>query len=256
MPEQDFSGAVALITGASDGIGADTARKLAARGAAVAVNYNTGEARAKELVDAITADGGKAVAVGADVTDAEQVEAMVRETVDRLGPIDVLVLNATGLYGHDVPFLPFAEVTAGYLERTILRQTRSLFFPLQNVLPSMMERRTGSVVAVGAALSHTPAAGLLAISMAKAGLEALVKSVAREVGPMGVRVNGVGPGFILSNATASAPEFLVQAAADRAPLKRNGVPSDVADAIVFLASSQASYLTGSYVLVDGGTAMV
>ncbi|GAA0538118.1 3-oxoacyl-[acyl-carrier-protein] reductase [Paractinoplanes ferrugineus] len=256
MPEQDYRGTVALITGGSDGIGADTARQMAARGAAVAVNFHTGEGKAKELVDTIVAAGGKAIAVGADVTDAEQVAAMVAETVTRLGPIDVLVLNATGLYGRDVPFLPFAQVSWSYLERTVTRQMQSLFFPLQTVLPAMIERGSGSVVAVGAALSRTPSAGLLAISMAKAALEALVKSLAREVGPMGVRVNGVGPGFILSAATAEAPEFLVQAAAERAALRRNGVPADVASAITYLASPQASYLTGSYVLVDGGTAMV
>jgi 3-oxoacyl-[acyl-carrier protein] reductase len=251
-----FKDKVVLITGASDGIGAATARLLAARGAAVAINYATGKDRAEEIVGKLSADGRRAIAVHADVTDSDEVTAMVAQTEKELGPVDVLVLNATGLYGHDIVIQPFTDTSWDYVERIVLRQLKALFYPVNAALPSMLAREHGSIVAVGAALSKTPAPGLLALSMAKAALEAMVKTLAREVSPHGVRVNAVGPGFILSAATAHAPEQLKLYNAERAAVRRNGLPHDVAELIAFLASEQASYLTGQYVLADGGTAMV
>ncbi|MGP4026309.1 SDR family NAD(P)-dependent oxidoreductase [Actinomadura sp. 3N407] len=251
-----FHGKVALVTGASSGIGAATAWMLASRGAAVTVNYLRGETPAKEMAESIRAAGGRALAVQADVTDGDQVRAMVERTRNELGPIDVLVTNATGLYAEDVGFAPFTATPMDVVDRTVRRQMHAMLNPVAAVLPAMVERGRGSVVAVGAALSRTPAPGFLGLSMAKATVEAAVKSLAQEVGQHGVRVNGVAPGLILTRVADGLPEPALRANAQRAAIRRNGVPEDVAEVIAFLAADSAEYMTGAYLLVDGGTALV
>jgi 3-oxoacyl-[acyl-carrier protein] reductase len=251
-----FQGKVALVTGASSGIGAATAWTLAARGASIAVNYHRGEAAAKELAESVRAAGGRALAIQADVTEGDQVREMVEQTRGELGPIDVLVLNATGLYAADVKFTPFAGTSMEVVERTVQRQLRGLLNPVDVVLPEMIDRGRGSIVAVGAALSRTPAPGFLPLSMAKAGVEAAVKALAQEVGQYGVRVNGVAPGLILTRVADGLPDPALRANAQRAAIRRNGVPEDVAEVIAFLAADSSEYVTGAYLLVDGGTALV
>lgn len=250
---QPFHGKVALVTGASSGIGAATARTLAAGGAAISVNYHRGEAAAKELIESVRADGGRALAVRADVTDGDQVRAMVDQTQAELGPVDVLVLNATGLYAEDVKFTPFTGTSMEVVERTVQRQLYALLNPIDVVLPGMIERGRGAIVAVGAALSRGTSPGFLPLSMAKAGVETAVKVLAQEVGQYGVRVNGVAPGLILTRVADGFPEPVLRANAERAAVRRNGVPEDVAEVIAFLASDASDYLTGAYLLVDGGT---
>jgi 3-oxoacyl-[acyl-carrier protein] reductase len=257
MPEAPpFAGKVALVTGASSGIGAATARLLASRGAAVAVNYHRSEERAKELVEEILSAGGRAIAVHADVTDEQQVRALVQETEKRLGPLDVLVLNAAGVGSDEARIAPAVELEWDDIAFVSERQLKAVFHPVKAALPGLTGRGSGAVVMVGAALARRQAPGFLAVALAKAAVEAAVKTLAREVGPQGVRVNGVGPNLILSPIGERMPEGARRAAAERAALRRNGRPEDVAEVIAFLASDQASYLTGEYMLVDGGTAMI
>ncbi|MFU8850847.1 SDR family NAD(P)-dependent oxidoreductase [Micromonospora sp. SL1-18] len=249
----EFAGQVALVTGASSGIGAATARLLAARGARVAVNFHKGADRAREVVDAVRRRGGHAVALQADVTDPEQVEVLVAGTTAKLGPVDVLVLNAAGLGAHDARIAPAMELTWDDLDRVVTQQLKALFLPAKAVLPGMLERGGGSVVAVGAALARRPAPGFLPLAVAKAGVEAAVRTLAQEVGPHGVRVNAVEPNLILTELARYIREAQRRAVAERAAVRRNGTPEDVAEAVVFLASSRASYLTGSCLVTDGGT---
>jgi len=250
-----FQDKVCLVTGGSDGIGAATARLLAAGGAAVAVNYHQDDAKAEAVVKSLTADGARAVAVRADVTDRADVERLVDRVTAELGAIDVLVANASGLYGHDVPLVAFADLGWEETDRIVQRRLKSLFFPLKAVLPEMLRRGSGSVVTVASSLSVTPAPQMFAISMAQAAVEAGVKSLAREVGPAGVRVNAVAPNFILTGATSHVPEPFKAMVAERSAVRRNGLAEDVAEAVAYLASDRASYLTGTYMVVDGGTAM-
>jgi 3-oxoacyl-[acyl-carrier protein] reductase len=251
-----FSDKVALVTGGSDGIGAATARLLAAGGARVAVNYHQDDAKAEAVVKSIVDGGGHAIAVRADVTDADQVSHLVDQVTDGLGPVDILVANASGLYGHDVMPVHLDQLTWEYTERIVLTRLRALFFPLHAVLPEMVRRERGSVVVVGSSLSRVPAAGMFPISMAQATVDVGVKSLAREVGPHGVRINTVAPNFILTGATAFLPEEFKAMVAARSAVGRNGLPEDVAEAIAYLAADRSSYLTGAYLVVDGGTAML
>ncbi|GAA2102454.1 SDR family NAD(P)-dependent oxidoreductase [Actinomadura alba] len=251
-----FHGQVALVTGASSGIGAATARTLAARGAVVAVNYHRGETMAKEVVESIETAGGRALALQADVTDRDQVKDLVERAQTELGPVEILVTNATGLYGFDVKVAPFIGTSVEYTEWIVQRQLRAVLNPIDLILPGMIDRGHGSIVAVGAALSRTPAPGFLPLSMAKASVEAAVKVLAQEAGPYGVRVNGVGPGLIITRVAEGLPEQVLRANAQRASVRRNGLPQDVAEVIAFLAADPAGYLTGSYLLIDGGTALV
>ncbi|NEA55110.1 SDR family oxidoreductase [Streptomyces sp. SID13666] len=251
----EFAGQVALVTGASRGIGATTARILAARGARVAVNYHRSADRAQEVVEAIRQRGGDAVALQGDITDPDQVAALVTRVKAELGAIDVLVLNAAGLGAHEARIAPATELAWEDLEHVVTQQLKALFLTTHAVLPDMIAQGGGSVVAVGAALARRPAPRFLPLSVAKAGVEAAVRTLALEVGPHGVRVNAVEPNLILTELAQYIPEEARRAAAERSALRRNGTPEDIAEIIAFLASQRASYLTGSCLVADGGTAL-
>ncbi|MGE5235050.1 MAG: SDR family NAD(P)-dependent oxidoreductase [Acidobacteriota bacterium] len=247
-----LEGRVALVTGASRGIGAATAELLAAEGAAVGVNYRRSEAAARDLVRRIGVAGGRALAVRADVRDDREVAAMVATVTREFGPIDLLVLNAA----MEFPITPFLEYPWEAFEAKLVGELKAAFFPCRSVVPSMIERGGGCIVAVSSGLSRHPGEGFCAHSTAKSGLDAFAKSLALELGPKGIRVNVVAPGLTLTDATSWMPQSARDAAAARAPLRRIGLPADVAGAVLALAIDEARFLTGAYVPVSGGSQMV
>lgn len=254
---EDFTGKAALVTGGSSGIGSATALLLARHGAGVVVNYRADEEAARAVVDEIRAQGGTAVALQADVTVAEEVDRMVARAAEEVGPIDILIANAAGVDGRTARPGPMLKTPPEHALHVVDAQLKAFLNPVHALVPGMVDRGNGgAVVAVGASLSRRSPEGFGALSMSKSALEAAVRTLAREVGPAGVRVNMVAPGLIISALSSSVPEAVRTANAERTAVKRNGVPSDVAESILFLASERSSYLAGSYLLVDGGTAML
>ncbi len=247
-----LEGKIALVTGASRGIGAATALKLAEHGAAVGVNYNQSEEKATEVVNQIRKNGGRALAVKANVFDREESQQMVREVEDRLGKIDVLVLNA----GANFKNAPFMEQNWEDFEKKILHEVKGSFWTLKAVLPSMMERQTGSVIIVSSGLSRRPNTGFSAHSTAKSALDAFARSLAFEMGPFGIRVNVVAPGLTLTDATRFMPEERRKMSASMTPLRRIGMPEDIAGAVLFYASEETKFITGNYLPVNGGQMML
>lgn len=243
---------VALVTGASRGIGAATAKLLGQHGAAVGVNYYGSEAAAQEVVESITSNGGRAVALQADVRDPQQVDAMVQQVADTLGAIDTLVINANANF----PMAPFVDYSWQDFEAKLLGELKGAFFPCKAVIPSMIEHKRGTIIAVSSGLSRYPGEGFIAHSTAKSGLDAFIKSLALELGSHGIRANVVSPGLTLTDATARLPQEYKDASAQMVPLKRNGLPEDVAGAIVMLASDEAKFITGAYLPVSGGVQML
>jgi len=243
---------VALITGASRGIGAATAKLLARHGAAVGVNYYNSEDAAQEVVSTITADGGKALAVKGDVQDRSQVEAMVQQVTEALGAIDTLVLNARAAFA----IAPFLEHRWEDFEAKLLGELKGAFYPCKAVVPSMVERQRGCIIAVSSVASRYASEGFCAHTTAKSGLDGFVKSLALELGPQGIRVNAVAPGLTSTDATAFLPQEWKDRSAQMTPLRRNGQPEDVAGAILLLAAEAASFITGTYVMVNGGSQMI
>jgi 3-oxoacyl-[acyl-carrier protein] reductase len=247
-----MKGTVALVTGASRGIGRATAELLAAEGASVAVNWFQREDAAAEVVAQIVAAGGRAVAVRADVRDQSQVRSMVSEVEQRLGPVDLLVSNAA----IGFPFKPFTEFTWEEFESKLVGELKSVFSCCQAVLPGMIERKSGSIVAISSTLSRRSSPGFIAHSTAKSGLDAFVRSLAEEVGQFGVRVNVVAPGLTLTDATAWLPDEQKAMMADITPLKRVALPEDVAGAVLAVASGHSRFVTGCYIPVSGGLVTV
>jgi 3-oxoacyl-[acyl-carrier protein] reductase len=241
-----FTGNVALVTGASRGIGAAVAKALAAQGAAVAVNYFGSQEAAHAVVDDILAAGGRAMAVKADARDRAQLEAMAATVKAELGPIGILVLNASISF----PMTGFLGYPWEAFEAKLLGELGAAFHGCRAVVPQMLERKGGSIVAITSGLARTPGWGFCAHSAAKAGLEGLVRALAYELGPMGIRVNAVAPGLTLTDATAPLPEKHKQAAAEHTPLRRNGQAEDVAEAVVGLV--HAGFITGATLPVSGG----
>ena len=242
----ELKGQVALVTGASRGIGAAIARSLAARGAAVAVNYHTSEAAAQAVVADILAAGGKAIAVKADARDQAQVEALAAAVQEALGPIGVLVLNASISF----PMTGFPDYPWEAFQAKLLGEMGAAFHGCRAVLPQMLARKGGSIVAVTSTLARVPGWGFCAHSAAKAALEGFVRALAFELGPMGICVNAVAPGLTLTDATAHIAEAHKQAAAAHAPLRRNGLPADVAEAVMGIL--QSGFVTGATLPVSGG----
>lgn len=243
---------VVLITGASRGIGAATAKLLGQQGAAVGVNYYGSEAAAQDVVETITSNGGRAVAVQADVRNPEQVSVMVQQVAETLGVIDTLVINANANF----PMTPFVNYRWEDFEAKLLGELKGAFFPCQAVVPSMIEQKRGCIIAVSSGLSRHPGEGFIAHSTAKSGLDAFIKGLALELGPYGIRANVVSPGLTLTDATTRLSQDYKDSAAQMVPLRRNGLPEDVAGAILLLASDAARFITGAYLPVSGGIQML
>jgi len=245
---------VALVTGASRGIGAATAKHLARAGAAVCVNFHRNADAAEQVVKAITASGGKAISFQADVEDEEQVRGMVSQVEAQLGAIDILVLNASAT--GNVPPSPLLEQQLPHIERHLQAQLRALFHPCQAVVPSMRERRKGCIIAVSSNWSRSAFENFGLVSLAKSQVDAFIRSLALELGPQGIRVNAIAPSLVLTDLNNRMPQARKDGIAERTPLRRNAMPEDIARAVVLLASEYADFITGVYLPVSGGSQML
>ena len=249
----DLTGKVALVTGASSGIGRATAEALARRGARVAINFHRNEQGAEEARRAIAAAGGQAIAVQADVRSAAGVKALVKRTTAELGPVDILVNNAGSL----VERLKILELTEARWDEVLDLNLKSAFLCCQAVVPSMMERKSGAIVNVSSVAGRNGGAlGSIHYSTAKGGLITFTKGLAKEMAAYHVRVNAVSPGVIQTHfhEQFSTPEAM-QAYARAIPLGRVGTPDEVAEVICFLACDAASFLVGETIEINGGMLM-
>jgi NAD(P)-dependent dehydrogenase (short-subunit alcohol dehydrogenase family) len=243
---------VAVITGASRGIGAATASVLAGQGFRVVVNYRSSAEEADQVVRAITAAGGEAMAIRADVTEADQVDAMVREVEQRWGGVDVLVHNA--LIPFDVT--SFADLTWEQLGGKLDRELHAAFLITKAVVPGMISRGYGRMVYLSTGLSRRPREGMITLGTSKAALDQFVRYVALELAPHGITANLVAP------ATVDETKVTGQLTTDQVghlgatnPMGRLVRPDEVAKTIAFLTSEDSGFTTGHYLTVNGGLAM-
>ena len=245
-----LDGKTALVTGASRGIGRAIALCLAAEGARVAINYAGNVKAAEEVKAAIEAAGGTAILCQADIADSSAVEAMVANVVKEFGTIDILVNNA-GIT-RDALLMRMKDEDFTKVLNTNLK---GVFYCTKAVSKLMMKKRSGRIVNMASVVGLVGNAGQTNYAAAKAGVIGFSKSAAKELASRGITVNVVAPGFIGTDMTAGLPESVKEKMLTDIPLGRMGEPEDVANAVLFLASDQASYITGQVVNVDGGMVM-
>jgi 3-oxoacyl-[acyl-carrier protein] reductase len=244
-----LAGKVALVTGASKGIGAAIAKQLAAEGAAVVVNYSSSKTGADKVVGEITSQGGKAIAVQANVSKQVDIERLFAETKKAFGRLDILVNNA-GVY----EFSPLENVTEEHFHKHFNLNVLGLLLAVQ-AATKQFDAAGGSIINLSSIVSTLAIPNAAVYSGTKAAVDAITRSLASELGPRKIRVNAIRPGMVETEGTHSAgiadSEMRKQVEA-QTPLGRIGQPQDIASAAVFLASADSSWITGETIVISGG----
>jgi len=244
-----LQGKVALVTGASRGIGAAAAKRLAQSGATVVINYHQNQEAAQKVLENIEAVGGQGIIFKADVTRKDQVEAMVAIVQQRWTAVDVLVNNA---------YFPFKvgqlhELSWESFHQAVEHELAAFHNCVQACLPGMAAKKAGKIIVISTRLAQQPLPRMGAYAAAKSALESMANTMAIELGPLGIPVNVVTPAFTLTDASMIMPEAFIERVRETRPLKKHLYPEDVAGAIAFLAGDESSMLTGSHILITGGS---
>jgi len=245
-----LTGQVAVVTGASRGIGRAIALELAHQGARITVNYHASPQAAEEVVEAIRSSGAEASPYQADVGDASQAQALIKHAIDTYGDLHILVNNA-GIT-RDTLIMTMKESDWDDVLRTNLKST---FNCSKAAVRHMLRKRYGRIINITSVAGQMGNAGQTSYSASKAGQIGFTKALAREVAPRNITVNAVAAGYIETEIWAGVPEEMRQAALALVPLGRKGKPEEIAAAVAFLASEHAGYITGHVLTVDGGMAM-
>lgn len=245
-----LEGKVAVVTGASRGIGRAIALKLADEGAKVVVNYSGSQAKAEEVVATIQANGGEAIAVQASVSKTEEVTALMDAAVKTFGALDILVNNA-GITRDNLLMRMKEEEWDDVLDTNL----KGVFLCTKAVTRQMMKQREGRIINISSIVGVAGNAGQANYVAAKAGVIGLTKTTAKELASRNILVNAIAPGFIETEMTEQLPEDLKQGMLTQIPLAKLGQPEDIAKAVAFLASEDANYMTGQTLHIDGGMVM-
>jgi 3-oxoacyl-[acyl-carrier protein] reductase len=245
-----LAGKVAIVTGSGRGIGRAIAMKLASQGARVVVNYQKNAATAQEAVDAIVAAGGEAKAVQADVSVLAEAQALVKAATEAFGRLDIVVNNAGTTRDNLIALMKEED-----WDVVLGANLKSAWNMCKAASRTMMKARSGRIVNISSVSGLAGQGGQSNYSASKAGMIGMTKALAKELGGRNITVNAVAPGFVPTDLTAELPAELKDAMLKMTPLGRFGTPQDVANAVAFLVSDEAAYITGQVLSVDGGLVM-
>ncbi|HHT96422.1 MAG TPA: 3-oxoacyl-[acyl-carrier-protein] reductase [Clostridiales bacterium] len=242
-----LTGKISVITGANRGIGRAIALYFAKHNAKIVVNYRGSKEKADELIELIHSQGGEAIAIKADVTNEDEIKNLVKETIEHFGRIDVLVNNA-GITKDNL----LMRMSGKDFDDVINVNLKGSFYCLKYISNIMIKQKAGKIINLSSVIGITGNAGQANYAASKAGIIGLTKSAAKELASRGITVNAIAPGFIMTDMTDKLPEKLKEETISHIPLKRFGTADEIANAVGFLASDMANYITGQVIQVDGG----